>query len=113
MKGDPPTPPPPANIDRLGLGVMGADSPTLQQHGARAPEMVSVDYLQYLSKRRAEDRAQREYRQATQEHNERVAGIILPGGGHVGFAAYAKEYYYSLIANFFDPVTGAGAACGP
>lgn len=34
--------------------------------------------------------------------NPRVAGIILPGGGHVGFANYAPEYYYSLIAAFFD-----------
>jgi pimeloyl-ACP methyl ester carboxylesterase len=34
--------------------------------------------------------------------NHNVAGIILPGGGHVGFAAYARSYYFSLIGNFFD-----------
>lgn len=36
-----------------------------------------------------------------------VAAVVLPGGGHIGFAPYAKEYYYSLIMNFFDP------SCGP
>ena len=35
--------------------------------------------------------------------NPNVAGLVLPGGGHVGFAPYAKAYYYSLIMNFFDP----------
>lgn len=33
--------------------------------------------------------------------NPLVAGIVLPGGGHVGFAPYAKDYYYSFIVNFF------------
>ena len=32
--------------------------------------------------------------------NPQVAGLILPGGGHIGFAAYAKNYYYNLIVNF-------------
>jgi len=41
--------------------------------------------------------------------NPNVAAIVLPGGGHVGFAAYCKAYYYSLIAAFFDPSTGAAA----
>lgn len=41
--------------------------------------------------------------------NPRVAATILPGGGHVGFAAYAPEYYFSLIVSFFDPATGAAA----
>jgi len=47
--------------------------------------------------------------------NPKVAAVILPSGGHVGFAAYAKEYYFSLVANFFDPVAGAVAAssCPP
>lgn len=40
-------------------------------------------------------------------HNPNLAAIILPGGGHVGFAAYCKAYYYSLIAGFFDPLAGA------
>ncbi|NOX57484.1 MAG: alpha/beta hydrolase [Planctomycetes bacterium] len=38
--------------------------------------------------------------------NPNVATVILPGGGHVGFAAYAKEYYFNLVANFFDPTNG-------
>jgi predicted alpha/beta-fold hydrolase len=41
--------------------------------------------------------------------NPNVASVILPGGGHVGFAAYAKEYYFGLVAKFFDPVTGPSA----
>lgn len=39
--------------------------------------------------------------------NPKVAALVLPGGGHVGFAPYARSYYYSLILNFFDPVLGA------
>jgi len=42
--------------------------------------------------------------------NPNVAALILRGGGHVGFAAYAREYFYSLMLNFFDPVLGAAAA---
>lgn len=42
-------------------------------------------------------------------NNARVAAVLLPSGGHVGFAAYAKTYYFSLIRNFFDPVVGAAA----
>jgi pimeloyl-ACP methyl ester carboxylesterase len=38
--------------------------------------------------------------------NPNVAAIILPGGGHVGFAPYASKYFYSLIMNFFDPKVG-------
>ena len=41
--------------------------------------------------------------------NPLVAAIVLPGGGHVGFAPYARSYYFSLIANFFDPACGAAA----
>lgn len=41
--------------------------------------------------------------------NPRVAGLILPGGGHVGFAPYARSYMYSLMLNFFDPTHGAAA----
>ena len=33
-------------------------------------------------------------------------GLVLPGGGHNGFAAYARAYYYNLILHFF----GAGDA---
>ncbi len=38
--------------------------------------------------------------------NPNVAGIILKGGGHDGFAAYCKDYFYSLMLNFFDTKTG-------
>jgi predicted alpha/beta-fold hydrolase len=44
------------------------------------------------------------------DHNPRLAALMLPGGGHVGFAADAKQYYFSLIAAFFDPQSGASAA---
>ncbi len=42
--------------------------------------------------------------------NPRVAGLILRGGGHIGFGPYKRPYFYSLIINFFDPHSGA-AAC--
>ncbi|HWL94978.1 MAG TPA: alpha/beta fold hydrolase [Phycisphaerae bacterium] len=42
--------------------------------------------------------------------NPNVAGVILKGGGHDGFAAYCKEYFYSLMINFFDRETGARQA---
>jgi dienelactone hydrolase len=38
-----------------------------------------------------------------------VAAIVLPGGGHVGFAAYNARFTYSLMLNFFDPARGAAA----
>jgi pimeloyl-ACP methyl ester carboxylesterase len=41
--------------------------------------------------------------------NPNVAGIILANGGHIGFPAYARSYYFSLIVNFFDSRTGPGA----
>lgn len=44
-----------------------------------------------------------------QTANPNVAGLILPGGGHVGFAAYARSYYFSLILNFFDAARGPQA----
>lgn len=44
--------------------------------------------------------------------NPNVAGLILPGGGHVGFAAYARAYYFSLILNFFDRRSGPAGAAG-
>lgn len=45
-----------------------------------------------------------------QLHNPNVAGVVLPGGGHCGFAPYARRYFYSLILNFYDRRHGA-AAC--
>lgn len=44
------------------------------------------------------------------EPNPNVAALILAGGGHNGFAAYARSYYFSLIINYFDARSGA-AAC--
>jgi predicted alpha/beta-fold hydrolase len=38
--------------------------------------------------------------------NRNVAALMLPGGGHVGFAQYAREYFYSLLIGFFDPDSG-------
>ncbi len=45
--------------------------------------------------------------------NPKVAAVILPSGGHVGFAGYARQYYLSLITNFFDPQTGPAASMPP
>jgi len=45
--------------------------------------------------------------------NPNVASLILPSGGHVGFAAWARAYYFSLIVNFFDMHRGAAAAMAP
>lgn len=45
--------------------------------------------------------------------NPLVAAMVLPNGGHVGFAAWAKHYYFSLIGGFFDPVSGAAAIDQP
>lgn len=47
---------------------------------------------------------------AAQTKNTNVASLILPSGGHVGFAAWARSYYFSLIVNFFDPARGAAHA---
>lgn len=38
--------------------------------------------------------------------NPNVAALILPGGGHIGFAAYSKAYYFKLIHDFFAPHSG-------
>ena len=45
--------------------------------------------------------------------NPMVAAVLLGGGGHGGLPVYAREYYVSLIAGFFDPERGAAAACDP
>ncbi len=43
--------------------------------------------------------------------NRRVAAIILPGGGHIGFAPYARRWFYSLMLNFFDRRLGPASGC--
>lgn len=45
--------------------------------------------------------------------NPMVAAVILPGGGHDGFAAYCRSYFYSLVFAFFDPDIGAAACIAP
>ena len=45
----------------------------------------------------------------TRTSNPNVAALILRGGGHVGFAAYSRAYYFSLIFNFFDAQAGPRA----
>ena len=42
--------------------------------------------------------------------NPNVAAIVLPSGGHIGFAPFARDWYYSMVMSFFDPVRGAAAA---
>lgn len=42
--------------------------------------------------------------------NPNVAAIILPGGGHIGFAPYSRRYFYSLLLNFFHPRSSPVAA---
>ena len=42
--------------------------------------------------------------------NPNVAAMILPGGGHVGFAAYARAYYFNFILSFFDRRSGPKAS---
>lgn len=41
--------------------------------------------------------------------NRKVAGVVLPGGGHVGFGPYSADYFYGLILRFFDRQRGAAA----
>ena len=42
--------------------------------------------------------------------NPNVAALILPGGGHIGFAPYARSYYFNLIVSFFHPQHGAAGS---
>ncbi len=41
--------------------------------------------------------------------NPNVAGVILNEGGHDGFAAYRRDYIYSIIVNFFNEERGPDA----
>lgn len=69
-------------------------TPTLIVHGADDPLTPAQHVAEFVA----------------MVDNPQVAAIVLPSGGHVGFAAYSKAYYYSLIAAFFDPATGAAAS---
>ncbi|TWT40358.1 Alpha/beta hydrolase family protein [Phycisphaerae bacterium RAS1] len=76
--------------DKLGK----ARVPVLIVHGANDPLGSAQDVADLI----------------TGEANTNVAALILAGGGHNGFAAYARSYYFSLIVNYFDARHGA-AAC--
>jgi predicted alpha/beta-fold hydrolase len=41
--------------------------------------------------------------------NPNVGALLTEGGGHVGFASYSRDWFYSVILSFFDPVRGAEA----
>ena len=43
--------------------------------------------------------------------NPNVAAIVLPSGGHIGFAPFARDWYYSMMLSFFDPRCGVAAQC--
>lgn len=43
--------------------------------------------------------------------NPNVAALLTPGGGHVGFPAWNRRYYFNLILSFFDTRRGPGAQC--
>ncbi|MBT3202265.1 MAG: alpha/beta fold hydrolase [Phycisphaerales bacterium] len=38
--------------------------------------------------------------------NPNLATIVLPTGGHIGFAPYARDWFYSLTLSYFDPQKG-------
>jgi predicted alpha/beta-fold hydrolase len=38
--------------------------------------------------------------------NPNIGAVMTAGGGHMAFTAYAADYYYTLLLNFFNPVTG-------
>jgi predicted alpha/beta-fold hydrolase len=45
--------------------------------------------------------------------NPNVAALVTAGGGHNGFAAWSRSYYFSLILNFFDLRTGPATVTSP
>lgn len=47
---------------------------------------------------------------AVQTQNPNVSALVLPGGGHIGFQAWSRKYFYNLVLRFFDPAIGAAAA---
>ncbi len=73
--------------------LMSARCPVLIVQGANDPLAGAQDVADLIAK----------------TPNPNVAAVVLSGGGHVGFAAYARAYYFSLIINFFDTTRGPGA----
>lgn len=57
--------------------------------------------------------ADRVAQQMARVQNPNVAALMLPGGGHDGFSAYARDYTFSLIVSFFDGHAGAAAVLRP
>jgi len=70
-----------------------ARTPVLIVHAANDPLLPAQDIADLIA----------------QTSNPNVAAIILPGGGHIGFPAYDRTYYFSLIINYFDPQNGIAA----
>jgi len=68
--------------------LASARTPTLIVHAANDPLAPAQDVADLLA----------------WTTNPMVAALILPGGGHIGFAAYATAYYFSLILSFFSRV---------
>jgi predicted alpha/beta-fold hydrolase len=68
--------------------LAGARTPTLIVHAANDPLAPAQDVADLMA----------------WTENPMVAALILPGGGHIGFAAYATAYYFSLILSFFSRV---------
>lgn len=68
-----------------------ARMPILIVHGANDPLTPSQDVADFMAR----------------TQNPNVAAMILPNGGHTGFAIWARAYYFNLILDFFDPSHGA------
>jgi hypothetical protein len=41
--------------------------------------------------------------------NPNIGVVLLAQGGHMAVSAYATDYYYTLLLNFFNPATGPAA----
>lgn len=79
---------------RVGPKLAAARVPVLIVHGSNDPLAPAQDVADFLSPLQ----------------NPNVAAVILPGGGHVGFAPHSRAYFYSLMINFFDPQRGPAPA---
>ncbi|MGE0479206.1 MAG: alpha/beta fold hydrolase [Phycisphaerae bacterium] len=71
--------------------------PVLLVHGANDPLAPAQDVANLVAR----------------TDNPNVAAIVLRGGGHVGFAPYARDFFYSLVFAFFDPRYGPAALAPP
>lgn len=79
---------------RAGDKLESARVPVLMVHGANDPLSCAQDVADVVAMTR----------------NPLVAAVVLPGGGHIGFAAYSRAYYYGLVLGFFDAEFGAAAS---